>query len=178
MMDERKPNVPELLDALFEGLAPAQASAAWQFLHWLLTRSGIGGFADPLVADVTRQVAAAIEPLTRGQPVAWSASDAVDSAVKSALIAAADAADYTWTGEGFPESAAKSAAESVERVWSAARATVRSPGDVAWIAFAAVEAAAESAGDDADAAESAMADKLIKMLAWTRWPDVASPPVP
>ena len=75
----------------------------WKFQYWLLTRSGIGAYDHPLVKDAVAQVAAVLEPLTRGLPVdesaarsaAESAESAAWSAARSAVASAESAAFAT-----------------------------------------------------------------------------------
>jgi len=198
--------IPEILarleDCIFEGLKNGKAQewperflsairpgadlsrVGWQFLHWLLTRSGIGSYDHPIVKDAVAQCAEVLLPLTRGDPVdesAWSAAESAWSAAESAASAAASAASAAesaasaasaaesaasawsaasaaWSAWSAARSAAWSAAESAaESAWSAAE-SARSAAESAW---SAAESAAESA---ASAAWETMADQLIELL--------------
>src|SRR5215831_14846120 len=191
--------IPEILarleDCIFEGLKNGKAQewperflsairpgadlsrVGWQFLHWLLTRSGIGSYDHPIVKDAVAQCAEVLLPLTRGDPVdesAWSAAESAASAAASAASAAESAASAAsaaesaasawsaasaaWSAWSAARSAAWSAAESAaESAWSAAE-SARSAAESAW---SAAESAAESA---ASAAWETMADQLIELL--------------
>ncbi len=105
--------VPEMLarleDCIFEGLpndlsqawperflsaiAPGAdlSRVGWQFLRWLLTRSGIGAYDDPLVRDSVKQCADVLLPLTRDDPAGTSAARSAASAAWSAAWSAASA---------------------------------------------------------------------------------------
>src|SRR5215831_17168540 len=182
--------IPEILarleDCIFEGLKNGKAQewperflsairpgadlsrVGWQFLHWLLTRSGIGSYDHPIVKDAVAQCAEVLLPLTRGDPVdesawsaaesAWSAAESAASAAASAASAAESAASAASAAGSAARSAAWSAAESAaESAWSAAE-SARSAAESAW---SAAESAAESA---ASAAWETMADQLIELL--------------
>ena len=170
--------IPEMLarleDCIFEGLANDIAQrwperfletiepgadlsrVGWQFLHWLLTESGIGSYDHPLVKDAVAQCAAVIEPLTRGEPADASAAW---SAARSAARSAA------WSAESAAKSAAKSAAWSAARsaAWSAAESAESAAKSAAWSAAESAESAAKSAAWSA--AYLKMANKLLELLA-------------
>lgn len=110
--------IPEVIarleDAIFEGLGNGRAQAwpeqvlaaikpgadlsrvSWQFLHWLLTESGIGAFDDPLVREAVANCALVVLPLTRGEPVDASAARSAASAAWSAASAESAARSAAW----------------------------------------------------------------------------------
>ena len=110
MLFESEAGVPVMLaqlqDVLFEGMPQSErtkfplrfwtaikpgadlSTVGWKFLHWLLTRSGIGAYNDPIVSDAVAQCAAALEPLMRGEPVNASAARSAESAESAAWSAA------------------------------------------------------------------------------------------
>ena len=82
----------------------------WQFLHWLLTESGLAEFDHPLVRDVVRQCADVLTPLMDGRPVDTMA--AADAA--SAAWAAVKLADHTVVVPAGVAWSAESAARAAE----------------------------------------------------------------
>ena len=173
MLFESEAGVPVMLarlqDVLFEGMPQSErtkfplrfwtaikpgadlSTVGWKFLHWLLTRSGIGAYNDPIVSDAVAQCAAALEPLMRGEPVNASAARSAESAAWSAA----------WSAARSAESAARSAAWSAESAASAAWSaeSAESAESAAWSA-----ASAESAASAASAAYKTMADQLIALM--------------
>ena len=192
--------IPEMLarleDTIFEGLPNKQAKewparflkairpgadlsrVGWQFLYWLITKSGIGAYDHPLVKDAVAQVAEVLRAPAEGRPIdasaawsaAWSAARSAESAASAARSAASaerSAESAAWSAARSAESAARSAERSA--AWSAAW----SAESAAWSAESAASAAsaersAESAASAERRAESAayttMADQLIKLL--------------
>jgi hypothetical protein len=180
---ERRFGIPQMLacleDCIFTGLPNELAVAwperfmeaivpgsdlsrvGWQFLHWLLTGSGIGAFAHPQVRDAVKDCADVLVPLMDGRP-----------ADESGAKTAASAAYMAWRG---PESV-ESAAESAEYAARSAAASARSPAESAGWAEDSANCAANSAagesgysekrGDRAamSAAFVAMSNRLIALI--------------
>jgi len=185
---ETELGIPQMLamleDTIFEGLPNGESQAwperflsaiepgvdlsrvGWQFLHWLLTESGIGEFQHELVKDAVSQCAAVLVPLTLGQFIGESAA----CAARSAESAARSAASAARSAACAARSAACAARIAESAAWSAESAA-RSAESAACAARSA-ESAARSAESAAWSAESAarsaaykhMADKLIELL--------------
>src|SRR5262245_12543415 len=150
-----------LEDCIFDGLPNEQAMAwperfmgtiapgsdlsrvGWQFLHWLLTESGIGAFAHPHVSDAVKQCADVLVPLKDGRP-----------ADESAAGAASRAASMAWSTAGAVESlesaaeSAESAAESAESAAMSAKGAARRAAESAVHAEDSVHSAANSAAGE------------------------------
>ena len=180
---EAELGVPRMLahleDAIFEGLAEAEAQAwperflkaipvgadlslvGWQYLDWLLSDLPETDDSDSVVWRVRDEVTG---PMSRGEEVDLSvAKDAAWAAERAARSAARSARSAAWAAERAARSAAwaarpaESAAESAAARWaeSAAGAAARAAERSAW-------AAARAA--DSVAAWNRQADKLIDLL--------------
>lgn len=170
---ERELGIPQMLawleDVIFEGLPNRLAKTwperfltaispgkdlsrvGWQFLHWLLTESGLGEFDHPLVRDAVRHCADTLTPLMAGQPVdANAATDAI-----TAAWAAARRSEQT---AGTPVSVAWSA-ESAAKAAESAMLSTTCPADSAERAVIATSAAMTGS-----AAYTAISDKLLMLL--------------
>jgi hypothetical protein len=147
---ERELGIPQMLawleDVIFEGLpnrlaktwperflssvAPGRelSPVGWQFLHWLLTESGLAQFDHVLIKTAVVQCADALMPLIHRRPVDVTAAEHAATAARTAM-------DTVAHIEGLPEAVA----------WSAESAAL------------AAESAALSATDPAASAERAVA---------------------
>jgi hypothetical protein len=164
--------IPEMLarleDCIFEGLPNGKSQAwperflsaikpgadlsrvGWQFLLWLLTRSGIGAYDHPLVRDAVAQVAEVLRAPAEGRPID-------ESAARSAAWSARSAA---WSAESAA-CAAESARSAAESARSAAESAAES---AAWSARSAAWSARSAARSAESAAYETMADQLIALL--------------
>lgn len=183
---ETRFGIPQMLarleDCIFDGLPNEQAMAwperfigtiapgsdlsrvGWQFLHWLLTESGIGAFAHPHVSDAVKQCADVLVPLKDGRPADESAADA-----------ASRAASMAWSTAGAVESL-ESAAESAESAAMSAKGAARRAAESAVHAEDSVHSAANSAAGESayskkrgdstamSAAYVAMSNRLIALI--------------
>jgi len=147
MLFESEAGVPVMLarlqDVLFEGLPQSErvkfplrfwtaikpgadlSTVGWKFLHWLLTRSGIGAYSHPSVSDAVAQCAAVLEPLMRGEPANASAA----RSAASAASAARSAASAAWSAESAARSAASAAWSAESAAWSAESAAYKTMAD-------------------------------------------------
>jgi hypothetical protein len=130
---ERELGVPQMLawleDLIFEGLPNKLAKTwperflvaispgrdlspvGWQFLHWLLTESGLGEYDHPQVEDAVKQCADALRPLMDGRPVdVAAAKDA--AAVAWGAVARAERMSELLDGVAWSAESAARAAES------------------------------------------------------------------
>lgn len=153
---ERELGVPQMLawleDVIFEGLPNRLAKTwperilssispgrdlsrvGWQFLHWLLTGSGLAEFDHPLVGEAVSQCAATLTPLMAGRCVdltaATRAATAAWASVQTAERSAAIPPGVAWSAESAAnaaESAALSAtcpASSAQRAVTATSAAI------------------------------------------------------
>lgn len=168
--------IPQMLarleDCIFDGLPNEQAMVwperfmgaivpgsdlsrvGWQFLHWLLTESGIGAFAHPLVSDVVKQCADVLVPLKEGRP-------ADESAANEAWNAAYDARNAVGGVESL-ESTVDSAGSAAASAGSATRKAQKSAVHAEDSAYSAARSAAEST--ESSAAYIAMSIKLVALI--------------
>lgn len=170
---ERALGIPQMLawleDVIFEGLPNRLAKTwperfllsidpgkdlsrvGWQFLHWLLTESGLGEFDHPLVKEAVTRCADALIPLKDGRPVdrsaAADAATAAWAAAKKAEISAGTSVGAPWSAESAARAAESAVLSATCRASSAERA-----------ATAASAAIAGSAG------YVTMSDKLLRLL--------------
>jgi hypothetical protein len=170
---ERELGIPQMLawleDVIFEGLPNRLAKTwperflssispgrdlsrvGWQFLHWLLTESGLGEFDHPFVRDAVRQCADTLTSLMAGRPADVKA--AADAA--TAAWAVSKQAEHTMA---LPVGVAWSA-ESAAKAAESAALSASSPAASAERAVTATSAAIAGSRSYA-----ALSDKLLALL--------------
>jgi hypothetical protein len=170
---EHELGIPQMLawleDVIFEGLPNRLAKTwperflssirpgrdlsrvGWQFLHWLLTESGLGEFDHALVKDSVKQCADILIPLMAGRPVD------VTAAIDAGTVAWAAARRAEHIAE-LPDSVAWSAESAAKATESAALSATCAASSAERAVTATSSAIAGSR------AYMAMSDKLVALL--------------
>ena len=170
---ERELGIPQMLawleDVIFEGLpnqlaktwpgrflssvAPGRdlSPVGWQFLHWLLTESGLAQFDHVLIKTAVVQCADVLMPLIHRRPVDVTAAEQAATAARTTL-------DTVAHIEGLPEAVAWSA----ESAALAAESAALSATDPAASAERAVTAT--SAAIAGSKAYTTMSERLLALL--------------
>ena len=154
---ERELGIPQMLawleDVIFEGLpnrlaktwperflssiAPGRdlSPVGWQFLHWLLTESGLAEFDHVLIKAAVAQCADALMPLIGRRPVDANAAQRAAAAARTAMGTAARTEGLrdtvSWSVESAALAAESAALSATDPAASAERAVAATSAPIA-----------------------------------------------